>query len=86
MKGLSVDSQIHISLALLIKAAILITVVVASWYQAQMRFASIEVRLNDMHEELVMLTSKVNAMESKHITDLEEENKSLMEKLGLKRK
>jgi hypothetical protein len=59
---------------------------VASWYQAQMRFASIEVRLNDMHEELVLLTSKVHAMESKHITDLEEENKSLMEKLGLKRK
>lgn len=86
MKGLSVDSQIHISLALLIKAAILITVVVASWYQAQMRFASIEVRLNDMHEELVLLTSKVHSMESKHITDLEEENKSLMEKLGLKRK
>ena len=86
MKGLSVDSQIHISLALLIKAAILITVGEASWYQAQMRFASIEVRLNDMHEELVLLTSKVHAMESKHITDLEEENKSLMEKLGLKRK
>ena len=83
-KGLNSDSQIHISVALLIKAGILITIVVGSWYQAQMRFASIEVRLNDMHEELLVLNSKVTSMETKHIVELEEQNKTLMEKLGLK--
>ena len=85
-KGLNSDSQIHISVALLIKAGILITIVVGSWYQAQMRFASIEVRLNDMHEELLVLISKVTSMETKHIVELEEQNKTLMEKLGLKKR
>ena len=67
-------------------AGILITIVVGSWYQAQMRFASIEVRLNDMHEELLVLNSKVTSMETKHIVELEEQNKTLMEKLGLKKR
>ncbi len=85
-QGISTDSQIHISVALLIKAGILITIVVGSWYQAQMRFASLETRMNDMHEELVVLNSKVASMENKHITELEEENRTLMQRLGIKRK
>tara|TARA_X000001382_G_scaffold110520_1_gene87084 strand:+ start:75 stop:338 length:264 start_codon:yes stop_codon:yes gene_type:complete len=84
--GINSDSQIHISVALLIKAGILIAIVVGSWYQAQMRFASIEVRLNDMHEELLVLNSKVGNMETKHIVELEQQNKTLMEKLGLKKR
>jgi len=70
-----------------------VALVVGSWYQAQMRFASIEVRLNDMHEELAVLTSKVHQMEKEHIKELEtqkvaleEENRTLMQRLGLKRK
>ena len=39
-----------------------------------------------MHEEIVVLSTKVANIESKHISQLEEENKSLMERLGLKRK
>ena len=48
--------------------------------------------MNDMHEELVVLTSKVHGMEKEHIEELEtekvaleQENKTLMQKLGLKR-
>ena len=92
-KGISEDAQIHISIAFLIKAMVAVALVVGSWYQAQMRFASIEVRLSDMHEELVVLTSKVHQMEKEHIKELEtqkvaleEENRTLMQRLGLKRK
>ena len=92
-KGISEDAQIHISIAFLIKAMVAVALVVGCWYQAQMRFASIEVRLNDMHEELVVLTSKVHQMEKEHIKELEtqkvaleEENRTLMQRLGLKRK
>ena len=74
MQGLNSNSNVTISLQLLIKAGILIAIVVGSWYQAQMRFASIEVRLNDMHEELIVLTSKVATMENKHIVELEEQD------------
>ena len=85
-KGLSADSQLHISVAFLIKAMIGISMLIAAYYNIQMRFASIESRTEGMHEELVVLNSKVASMENKHIVELEEQNKSLMEKLGLKRK
>ena len=46
-----------------------------------------------MHEELVVLTAKMHDMEKAHLEELEhhaeeleEENKSLMQKLGLKKK
>ncbi len=50
-KGISENAQIHISIAFLIKAMIAVGVVVGSWYQAQMQFANIESRLNDLHKE-----------------------------------
>ena len=85
-KGISEDAQVHISIAFLIKAMVGVAIVVGSWYQAQMRFASLETRMNEMHEELVVLNSKVASMENKHITELEEENRTLMQRLGIKRK
>ena len=92
-KGLNADSQIHISVALLIKAGLLICVVVGSWYQAQMRFANHKIRIDDLENKIVVLTASVEGMEQEHIkslqsakVQLEEENKSLMQKLGLKKK
>ena len=85
-KGLNAESQLHISVAFLVKAMVAISMLIATYYQVQMRFASIESRIDGMHEELVVLNSKVASMESKHIVALEEENKSLMQRLGLKRK
>jgi hypothetical protein len=91
-KGISEDAQIHISIAFLIKAMVGVAIVVGSWYQAQMRFANIEARMNDMHEELVVLSSKVVTMEQKHLKELEthaevleKENRTLMQRIGLKK-
>lgn len=44
--------------------------------------------LNDLHEEVVILTSKVSAMEQEQIKELEEtiiEQKSLLQRMGLKK-
>ena len=91
-KGISEDAQIHISIAFLIKAMVAVGIVVGGWYQAQMKFVSLEARLNDMHDEVVVLNSKVADMEKEHVQELEHhaeeleiENKSLMQKLGLKK-
>ena len=91
-KGISENAQIHISIAFLIKAMIAVGVVVGSWYQAQMQFANIESRLNVLHEDFVILSSKVANMEQEHINEIEhhneeliEENRSLLQKMGLKR-
>ena len=92
-KGISSDSQVHISIAFLIKAMIGISMMIAAYYQIQMKFASIDRSLGDMHEELVVLTSKMHDMEKAHVEELEHhaeeleiENKTLMEKLGLKKR
>ena len=92
-KGISADSQVHISIAFLIKAMIGISMLIAAYYNIQMKFASLDRTIGDMHEELVVLTAKVHDIEKQHLeelehdnVELEERNKSLMEKLGLKRR
>ena len=85
-KGISEDAQIHISIAFLIKAMIAVAVVVGSWYQAQMQFAEHDRRIKDLEDTIVILNASVEGMETQHIQELEETNRSLMERLGLKRK
>ena len=84
-KGISEDAQIHISIAFLIKAMVAVAVVVGSWYQAQNRFAEQDRRLKDLENKVVVLSASVEGMETAHIEQLEQTNKSLMERLGLKR-
>ena len=85
-KGISEDAQIHISIAFLIKAMVAVAIVTGSWYQAQMKFAEQDRRIEDLEDKVTVLTASIEGMESQHIQKLEEENKTLMEKLGLKRK
>ena len=50
MKAISEDAQVHISVAFLIKAMLAVGVVTGSWYQAQMKFQEISIRLNDIED------------------------------------
>ena len=77
--AISEDAQIHISVAFLIKA------MVAVAYQAQMKFAEQERRIKDLEDKVLVLNASVEGMETQHIEKLEEENKSLMQRLGIKR-
>ena len=83
---ISEDAQIHISVAFLIKAMVAVAIVTGSWYQAQMKFAEQERRIEDLEDKVTVLNASVEGMETQHILKLEEENKTLMQKLGLKRK
>jgi len=85
-KAISEDAQIHISVAFLIKAMVAVAVVTGSWYQAQMKFAEQERRIKDLEDKVTVLNASIEGMETQHIQKLEEENKTLMEKLGLKRR
>ena len=84
-KGISEDAQIHISIAFLIKAMVAVAVVTGSWYQAQMKFAEQERRIKDLEDKVTVLNASIEGMETQHIQKLEEENKTLMQKLGIKR-
>ena len=92
-KGISADSQVHISIAFLIKAMIGISMLIAAYYNIQMKFASLDRTIGDMHNEFIVLQEKMHEMEKAHVEELEHhaealeiENKTLMEKLGLKRR
>ena len=79
------DAQIHISVAFLIKAMVAVAIVTGSWYQAQMKFAEQERRIKDLENKITVLNASVEGMETQHIQELEETNRSLMQRLGLKR-
>jgi len=88
LKAISEDAQVHISVAFLIKAMLAVGVVTGSWYQAQMKFQEISIRLNDLEDRVTVLTSSVQGMEQDHLNELEEEVKeqrSLLQKMGIKK-
>ena len=88
MKGISEDAQVHISVAFLIKAMLAVGVVTGSWYQAQMKFQEISIRLNDIEDRVTVLATDVAGMKQEHLNELEEEVKeqrSLLQKMGLKK-
>ena len=84
-KGISEDAQIHISIAFLIKAMVAVAIVTGSWYQAQMKFAEQERRIKDLEDKIVVLNASIEGMETQHIEELEEQNRTLMQRLGFKK-
>ena len=87
-KGISEDAQIHISIAFLIKAMLAVGLVIGSWYQAQMKFQEISIRLNDIEDRVTVLATDVAGMKQEHLDELEEEVKeqrSLLQKMGIKK-
>ena len=61
-KGLNADSQVHISIAFLIKAMIGISMCIAAYYNIMMKFQSLDSSLGDMHDEIVLLKHKMHNM------------------------
>ena len=84
-KAISEDAQIHISVAFLIKAMVAVAVVTGSWYQAQMKFAEQERRIKDLENKVTVLSASIEGIETQHIQQLEEEHRSLMQRLGIKK-
>ena len=87
-KGISADSQIHISYGILFKAIFIVSLGTGLWYQAQMKFAEIDRRLEDLTNKVTVLSASVEGMEQEHIKELEEtitEQKSLLQRMGFKK-
>tara|TARA_Y100000361_G_scaffold42646_1_gene36733 strand:- start:566 stop:826 length:261 start_codon:yes stop_codon:yes gene_type:complete len=83
--AISEDAQIHISVAFLIKAMVAVGIAVSSFFQIQNEFAEQQRRIETLENKVVVLSASVEGMETAHIEKLEEQNKSLMQKLGIKR-
>ena len=84
-KAINTDSTISLSVTMLIKMGFLIAIVTGSWYQAQMKFAEQERRIKDLEDKIVVLNASIEGMATQHIEELEEQNRTLMQRLGLKK-
>ena len=63
-------------------------IVTGSWYQAQMKFQEMSIRLNDIEDRVTVLATDVAGMKQDHLNELEEEVKeqrSLLQKMGIKK-
>jgi cell division protein FtsB len=87
-KGIDGNSQVHISVQFLIKSMIGLSMLIAAYYNIQMKFASLDRNISDLEDKVTVLTASVEGMEQEHIKELEEtvqEQKSLLQKIGLKK-
>ena len=84
-KAINEDAQIHISVAFLIKAMAAVGLAVSSFFQIQNEFAEQDRRIKELEGKVLVLNAAVEGMETQHIEKLEEENKSLMQRLGIKK-
>ena len=85
-KAINEDAQIHISVAFLIKAMAAVGLAVSSFFQIQNEFAERDRRIKSLENKVTVLNASVEGMETQHIQKLEQENKTLMQRLGIKRK
>ena len=65
-----------------------ISMLIAAYYNIQMKFASLDRNIGDLEDKVTVLTASVEGMEQEHIQELEQtvqEQKSLLQKIGLKK-
>ena len=90
-KAINDSLNLTISISFLVKIVLAVGLFAGGFYSIQMRIADLERTVSELHTEVTVLNQKMSAMEKEHIQELEhlaeeleEENKSLMQKLGLK--
>ena len=91
-KAINDSLNLTISISFLVKIILAVGLFAGGFYSVQMRIADLERIVSELHTEVTALNQKMSAMEKEHIQELEHhaeeleiENKSLMQKLGLKK-
>ena len=98
-KAINDSHNLTISVSFLVKIILAVGLFAGGYYSIQMRLASQERALADMHSEVAVLNQKMADMEREHLEELEthvelketqlqhleKENRSLLQKLGLKK-
>ena len=98
-KAINDHLNLTISVSFLVKVVAMVGLVVGGWYQIQMGMTEMQRTVQDLHTEVTILNTKMAEMEREHLEELEthvelketqlqhleEENRSLMQRLGLKK-
>ena len=91
-KAINDSLNLTISISFLVKILAVTGIVVGSYYQTTSKMADMERTIAEMHSEIIILNSKMSDMEREHVEELEhhneeliEENRSLLQRMGLKK-
>ena len=84
-KAISDSLNLTISISFLFKILAVTAIVVGSYYQTTSKMSDMERTIAEMHSEIIILNSKMAKMETEKVENLEEENKSLLQRMGLKK-
>ena len=101
MEGKAINDHLNltISVSFLVKIVAMVALIAGGWYQIQMNMTDMQRNVQELHTEVTILSSKMAEMEKEHLEELEthvelkeeqlkhleEENRSLMQRLGLKK-
>ena len=83
-----IDDNLNITINIrwLVQIIILIGIIVGTWYQAQMKMAEYHRHIQLLEDQMADVQSRIGGMERAKVEDLEEENKSLLEKINIFKK
>ena len=84
-KAINDSLNLTISISFLAKILAVTAIVIGSYYQTTSKMADMERAIVEMHSEIIILNSKMAKIETEKVEDLEEENRSLLQRMGLKR-
>ena len=91
-KAINDSLNLTISISFLAKILAVTAIVVGTYYQTTSKMNEMQRTISEMHSEITVLNSKMADMEQEHVAELEhhneeliEENRSLLQKLGLKK-
>ena len=80
-----VEHQAEMNDKTIAKILAVTAIVIGSYYQTTSKMADMERTIMEMHSEIIILNSKMAKIETEKVEDLEEENRSLLQRMGLKR-
>tara|TARA_R110002012_G_scaffold319046_2_gene538587 strand:- start:1848 stop:2111 length:264 start_codon:yes stop_codon:yes gene_type:complete len=80
------DLAITINIKWLVQIVVLVAIIVGSYYQAQKRMADNQRHIQIIEQDLSDLKNRISAIEAKRTQRLEDENKSLIEKVNIFKK
>ena len=80
-----IDDNLNITINIrwLVQIIVLIGIIVGTWYQAQMKMAENHRHIKLLQEQMSDVQSRIGGMEKEKVEDLEEENKSLLERINI---
>ena len=83
-----IDDNLNITINIrwLVQIVVIVALIVGTWNQAQMKMAENHRHIMLLEEQMSDVQSRIGGMEKEKVEDLEEENKSLLERINIFKK